>query len=44
MAAVDLWHYTCDHGLAGITADGFVKPNLNPVLTDAHSEIGRAHV
>lgn len=30
-----LWHYTCNHGVTGITADGFVKPSLNLVLTEA---------
>lgn len=27
-----IWHYTCDHGAAGIRRDGVVKPNAQPAL------------
>lgn len=27
-----LYHYTCDHAVAGIRADRFVKPNMHPLL------------
>jgi hypothetical protein len=27
-----MWHYTCDHGAAGIVRDGLVRPNRHPLL------------
>ncbi|MEU8199507.1 hypothetical protein AB0C10_37560 [Microbispora amethystogenes] len=27
-----LWHYTCDHGAAGIQREGIIRPNLHPLL------------
>jgi hypothetical protein len=29
---VKLHHYTCDHGMRGITTDGYTRPNPHPLL------------
>lgn len=29
-----LYHYTCSHALPGILRDGFLRPNINPLLDD----------